>query len=382
MRILALDSSGMVASAALVEDDILRAEYTLNYKKTHSQTLLPLLDKVLTETETEPSQVDAIAVSAGPGSFTGLRIGAATAKGLGLALDKPLIAVPTLEALAYNLWGYPGRICPMMDARRDQVYTGLYQFEGSAFKTLREGEALSLEALIAILEREEGPVLFLGDGVPVHRRALEERLSLPLAFAPAHLNRQRAAAVGALGRLYLEKGRTVSAAAFSPIYLRLPQAERERRKKRGALLSRLEAEIFADPWSERALEESLTQSYCHSYLWQEEGEVQGYCLVTGPSEDWEILRIGVRPAFRRRGIATGLLGRAAAQAKDRGARRLLLEVRAGNQEALAFYQALGFQQDGLRRDYYEDPREDALLMHLDLEEVPGELSQGQGRILE
>ena len=132
MRILALDSSGLVASVAVVEDgmtdDQVIAEYTVNYKKTHSQTLLPMLDEIVKMTELDLNSVDAIAVAAGPGSFTGLRIGSATAKGLGLALDKPLIHIPTLEGLAYNLCGSSDIVCPIMDARRGQVYTGIYEF--------------------------------------------------------------------------------------------------------------------------------------------------------------------------------------------------------------------------------------------------------------
>ena len=135
MRILALDSSGLVASVAVVEsgsenaDPQTIAEYTVNYKKTHSQTLLPMLDEIVKMTELDLETVDAIAVAAGPGSFTGLRIGSATAKGLGLALNKPLIHIPTLEGLAFNLCGTDRLVCPIMDARRGQVYTGIYRFE-------------------------------------------------------------------------------------------------------------------------------------------------------------------------------------------------------------------------------------------------------------
>ena len=130
MKILAMDTSGLVASAAVVEDDNLLAEYTVNYKKTHSQTLVPMVNEISRMIELDLDSIDAIAVAAGPGSFTGLRIGSATAKGLGLALNKPLISVPTVDALAYNLYGTDKLVCPMMDARRSQVYTGLYTFDG------------------------------------------------------------------------------------------------------------------------------------------------------------------------------------------------------------------------------------------------------------
>ena len=149
MKILALDSSGIVASVAVVEDDTLLAEYTVNYKKTHSQTLLPMLDEIVKMTELELESVDAIAVAAGPGSFTGLRIGSATAKGLGLAMKKPLVAVPTVDALAYNLYDAQGLICPIMDARRKQVYTGIYRFEEHQLMTLKEQWAAPIEELPA-----------------------------------------------------------------------------------------------------------------------------------------------------------------------------------------------------------------------------------------
>ena len=121
MKVLGLDSSGLVASVAVVEDDNLLAEYTVNYKKTHSQTLLPMLDQIVTMIELDLNTIDAIAVAGGPGSFTGLRIGSATAKGLGFALGKPLIQIPTVDGLAYNLCGSHNLICPLRDARRNQT---------------------------------------------------------------------------------------------------------------------------------------------------------------------------------------------------------------------------------------------------------------------
>lgn len=201
MRILGIDSSGLVASVAVVEDDRLLAEYTVNYKKTHSQTLLPMLDEIVRMTELDLKTIDAIAVAAGPGSFTGLRIGSATAKGLGLALGTPLIAVPTVEALAYNLWGTDKRICPLMDARRNQVYTGIYAFYGEEMQTLEGQMAVGVEELAQKLNRMGREVIFLGDGVPVYRDLLEQCVTVKHSYAPAHLNKQRAGAVAALGMI-------------------------------------------------------------------------------------------------------------------------------------------------------------------------------------
>ena len=158
MRILGIESSALVASVALVTDDILTAEYTVDFKKTHSQTLLPMIDEVARMLELDLNTIDAIAVAGGPGSFTGLRIGAATAKGLGLALEKPLIHVPTVDALAYNLWGAKELVCPIMDARRRQVYTGLYRMNPE-METQMEQTAMDAGKLAQLLN-DRGCLLY------------------------------------------------------------------------------------------------------------------------------------------------------------------------------------------------------------------------------
>ena len=236
MRVLGIERSSLVASVALVTDDILTGEYTANFKQTHSQTLLPMLDELAKLLELDLNTVDAIAVAGGPGSFTGLRIGAATAKGLGLALKKSLIHVPTVDALAYNMWGASGLICPIMDARRRQVYTGLYQME-QGIHVQMEQQPMDMGDLAEELNRRGERVIFLGDGVPAYREMIQEMVKVPFEFAPAQMNRQRAASVAALGSLALkEEGDgcgyhsafLVSAGEFNPDYLRKSQAERQR----------------------------------------------------------------------------------------------------------------------------------------------------------
>ena len=217
MRILALDSSGLVASVAVVEkieeEEQVIAEYTVNYKKTHSQTLLPMLDTVSDMIELDLKTIDAIAVAGGPGSFTGLRIGSATAKGLGLAMNKPLIHIPTLEGLAYNLCG-------------------------NELVVLEDQMAISIEELGDHLKKYDKRIIFLGDGVPVFRARLtneilaeEIKAGRDIQFAPANMNRQRAASVGTLGLRYYAAGKTETAMEHEPDYLRLSQAERERKER-------------------------------------------------------------------------------------------------------------------------------------------------------
>lgn len=239
MKLLAVDSSGLVASAAIVEDNITIAEYTVNHKKTHSQTLLPMLDEIKRMTELDLHTVDAIAIAAGPGSFTGLRIGSATAKGLGLALDIPIIPVPTVDALAYNFYGSDQLVCPLMDARRNQVYTGLYTFQkgdsmnaGYEMCTIVKQCAVDISKIAQLVNEMGKDVVFLGDGVAVYKDKIAELVKVRYSFAPACCSRQRASCVAALGLMLYQKGISQTAAEHAPDYLRLSQAERERRESK------------------------------------------------------------------------------------------------------------------------------------------------------
>ncbi len=227
MRVLAIDSSSTVASVAIVEEEKIIGEYTINNKITHSQTLLPMIDDMFKVSEIELDTIDAIAITSGPGSFTGLRIGSATAKGLGQALNKPLVEVPTLEAMAYNFFDTEKIICPIMDARRNQTYTAAYKLEGGELKTVIAGEAIGIEELVDKLNECNEDVIFVGDGIPVFREYIENNVKNKVVFAPTHLNRQRAGSVGALALKYLNEGKTVAASDFKPDYFRKSQAERE-----------------------------------------------------------------------------------------------------------------------------------------------------------
>jgi tRNA threonylcarbamoyladenosine biosynthesis protein TsaB len=231
MRILALDSSGLVASVAIASEHTLLAEYTINFKKTHSQTLLPMLDEIVRMVDLDLSEVDAIAVSSGPGSFTGLRIGSATVKGLGFALDKPIISVPTVDCLAYNLFATDRMVCPIMDARRNQVYTGLYEFVNDKLVIISPQKVVAIDEIIDEINRTGKEVIFLGDAVPMQADNIRESAKVGYSFAPLHMNRQRAGSVAALGLEYYRRGRTETASEHQPIYLRMSQAERERAEK-------------------------------------------------------------------------------------------------------------------------------------------------------
>lgn len=380
MKILGLDSSGLVASVAVVEDENLLAEFTVNYKKTHSQTLLPMLDQAARMIELDLASIDAIALAAGPGSFTGLRIGAATAKGLGLALDKPLISVPTVDALAYNLWGAADVICPLMDARRSQTYTGLYRFAAGELEVLRSQCVTAIEDIVGDINGRGFPVVFLGDGVPVFRSYIQEHCRVPYSFAPAHLNKQRAAAVAALGERYYAEGRTEAAEDHRPEYLRLSQAERERmeqQKLSGELHIRpmkpadvpeaaaMERQYFGEPWSEQGFLDALQSGHALFLAAQQGEELVGYCGAYLSFDEGEITNVAVREDCRGKGIGRKLLEELQSRTRAQGVRTLILEVRVSNREAIRLYGHCGFRDCGLRQNFYRNPQEDARLMKLD-----------------
>ena len=224
MKILAIEASGPVAGCAPLEDGTLTAEYSVQYKKKHSQSLVPMLQEMKEMVDLDLSSIDFIAVTAGPGSFTGLR----------LALDKPVLPVPTVDSLACGLYGTDRVICPLMDARRQQVYTGIYENK-DGLEVLEPQCVTALTEITAKLNALGKEVIFVGDGVPVNEEALKEQMQVPYLLAPAHLNRQRAASTAVrAAQIYAEMGEAalVTADDFRPEYLRIPQAERERGDKR------------------------------------------------------------------------------------------------------------------------------------------------------
>ena len=234
MKILAIEGSGPVAGCALWENGTLTAEYSVQYKKKHSQSLVPMLKEMQEMVDLDLSSIDFIAVTKGPGSFTGLRIGAATVKGLGLALEKPVLPVPTVDSRACNLYGTDRVICPLMDARRQQVYTGIYE-NRDGLRVLRPQCVTAFTEIAEELNRLGREVIFLGDGAPVNEGAMRELMRVPYLIAPAHLSRQRAASTAVrAAQIYAEQGEAalVTADDFRPEYLRIPQAERERGDKR------------------------------------------------------------------------------------------------------------------------------------------------------
>ncbi len=411
MKILAIDTSGLVGSVAISDGDILTALFSIQYKTTHSEILMPMLSDIASKINLDLATIDAIAVAAGPGSFTGLRIGSATAKGLALALDKPVIPVPTVDALAYNLYGNEKIICPMMDARRNQVYTGIYTFvpadteernleRSFSMKVIKEQFATSVEDIAERLNSLGKPVVLLGDGVPQYHDRLEEILKVPFSVAPLHANRQSAASVCALAAEYAGQGRMVSSDDFAPNYLRLSQAEREALDKeraaddpeRGASgkefkerraqnrstpgkirIREMTAEDVEDAWklesrylgreawTMKQLLDAMTRDDTIYLVSELAGRIVGLCGVQNISGEGEITNVSVSGDVRRMGCAYKMLRQLLERGAGIGITDYTLEVRASNAPAIGLYEKLGFKSEGIRPGFYEEPKDDAVI---------------------
>ena len=408
MKILAIDTSGLVGSVALLDGVTLTAQFSIQYKTTHSEILMPMLRDIADKIHLDMKSVDAIAVAAGPGSFTGLRIGSATAKGLALAIDCPIIPVPTVDGLAYNLYGNEKIICPMMDARRSQVYTGIYTFVPAAteeknfeqafvMRVIHQQFATSVEDIAGRLNEIGKPVILLGDGIPVYHDKLESLLTVPFTVAPAHLGRQSAASVAALSEVLARDGKMVPSDDFAPDYLRLSQAEREamekdtagdgnmtnREAKAQKAISRstpgrirvrqMTAEDIEDAakleqvnlgkeaWTSKQLLDAMTRDDTVYLVAEMAGRIVGLCGLQNISGDGEITNVSVSGDVRRQGCGYKMLRQLIERGYGIGVRDYTLEVRASNAPAIALYEKLGFKSEGNRPGFYDDPKDDAII---------------------
>ena len=225
MKILSVDSSAKIASVALLEDKKLLAEYSLNNGNTHSETLLPMAEALFRMLSIKASDIDLFAASTGPGSFTGVRIGAATLKGMAFGTGKPCVGVSTLEALAYNMRSHKGMICPVMNARRSQVYTAIFESDGGELVRVTEDMAIGADDLDQKLSQYNAPIYLCGDGIEV---ALENFKNTKVQKTPERLRYQSAYSVAQVALGMYKDGKSVSDAELTATYLRLSQAERER----------------------------------------------------------------------------------------------------------------------------------------------------------
>ena len=232
MKILALDTSATAASVAIAEENKIIGEFFINTALTHSQTLIPMTEQLLKCSGVSIKDIDAIAVNAGPGSFTGVRIGVAAAKGLAFPENLPCVSVSTLESMAYNLLGNDCIACAVMDARCSQVYNALFRVKGDSVERLTDDRALSLEDLRLDLQKYSEKIVLVGDGTAITESYLKNSLT-NVSAAPINQRIQRASSVAIVACGQYKQGKTLSCSELMPLYLRLPQAQRELNKRLG-----------------------------------------------------------------------------------------------------------------------------------------------------
>lgn len=231
MKTLAIDTSTMMATCAVIDGDYLLGEFSLNQDMSHSENLIPMVKEILDNLKLQPRDIDLYGIAIGPGSFTGLRIGAATIKAFAHVFDKTIIGVSTLEALAYNL-PYNGTIVPMIDARRNRVYTGVYQWEGQELKNMVAAAAIDIDELLDMLLAYED-IIVNGNGLHLYREKILDKLGDRVRLAPIGLRECKASSVAELARVKYETGIRDDYYSLVPDYLRESQAQRELRKKEG-----------------------------------------------------------------------------------------------------------------------------------------------------
>lgn len=232
MKILAVDTSATAASVAVAEENKLIGEFSINTALTHSQTLMPMVDELLKNTGLSVNDIDAVAVNAGPGSFTGVRIGVAAVMGIAFPKNLTCVSVSTLESMAYNMLGNDCIVCSVMDARCSQVYNALFRVKGCTVTRMTDDRALSLTDLKNELQNINEKVVLVGDGAVLCSKFLGEELE-NIMLAPFNNRIQTASSVAYAAFEKINNGETVKADELMPVYLRLPQAQRELNKKLG-----------------------------------------------------------------------------------------------------------------------------------------------------
>lgn len=232
MKVLALDSSSIVATVALIDEERVIGEIIINHKKNHSEKLMPIIQQLLDGVEEKIEDVDAFGVCIGPGSFTGIRIGMSTAKALAQAGSKPLIGISTLEGLAFQLPYSRGVICPILDAQRNQIYTGLYKWEGDQLFSIEEDQAIGAEEWIEKIKDRTEDIHLVGDGIVKFSSLFQEKLGEKVSIAPSIVRMPRASSIASLALQRVQKGESTDYKDVVPHYIRKSQAEQNLKLKR------------------------------------------------------------------------------------------------------------------------------------------------------
>ena len=373
MKVLAIDTSTVAASAALILDGDLCCEYFLNDGKKHSEKIIDIIDIVIKSCGLKAKDIDVFSCSTGPGSFTGLRVGASAIKGIAQALGKPIAGIPTLEGLAYNLWGFKGLICPILDAQREMVYSTLFRFEGDTLLKIKDFSAIGIDDLIYRLNSYDDDIAFLGDGVFLYESRIKNSLERAF-FADAGNMLPRASSVASLAITKYNEGHLIKYNDLRLDYIRKSQAEVEYEKNYAVTIVNMEAEeigevleieklSFNNPWSYESFDFEINKNNLSRYIVAKiDGKITGYAGIWFILDEVHITNIAVHPDYRNRGIGDKLIKKIISIAGESSLKGITLEVRNSNSQAIYLYEKNGFKSEGLRKKYYADTGEDAIIM--------------------
>jgi len=372
MRILAVDTSTTAATAAITENGRLVSESVLNISRAHSQKIMGIIDEQFKRSGFKPQDMDLFACSSGPGSFTGLRIGASIIKAMAQMTNKPVVAVPTLDALAYNLFNCSGIVCPMLDAQRSMVYSGFYIWDKGRLEKKEDLRAIHIDELLERVKAEAVHTTFLGDGVELFRDKIKNVLT-SYSIAPADQLLPRAASCAAVASEMYEMGKYDNYLSFKLTYIRKSQAEVEYEKKQKVQLREMKAEdvdsileierlSFLTPWSRDSFEAELRNGLAKYVVAEVDGRIAGYGGMWIVLDEGHITNIAVHPDYRGQKLGERITQALLDIAGESKADAVTLEVRTSNEPARNLYRKLGFVESGIRKGYYTDSGEDAIIM--------------------
>jgi tRNA threonylcarbamoyladenosine biosynthesis protein TsaB len=365
MLVLGLENSGSVCSCALLENDRLLSEVEIGHSE-HSSLLPGLIDTVLAKSSRELEDIDLYAISIGPGSFTSLRVGLATFKAMAFFGRKSLVSVSTLDALAKDAGRSDRLICPLIDAKRGEVYYALYRLDGVQLRRLEGPEAIRLEAVV---EKLNHATVFLGSGVGPGREILKRLGAKAICL---DIVSPRASTICELGKTKFETSGGEEISALEPVYIKPCYAETKTRAQIERMRTEhldevvaIEAESFEHPWSREAFTWEVDSEVALPIVAMISAEVVGYLVVWLAYEEMHLGNISVAIQWRRKGIGEQLMRWLLRESRKRRVARLTLEVRVLNHPAIALYKKLGFREVALRKNYYPEGT-DAYVMALEL----------------
>ena len=397
MKILAVDTSTAMATAAVTEDGKLLALSSAMSPKGHSQRIFGLLEKVLEESNLTIDNIDVFVCSVGPGSFTGLRIGATAVTGLAHGMKKKLIGLPTLDVLAAGFFGFGGYVCPILDAQRSSVYSALYFWDNGCLKKVEDFGVVEIDKLedrihTAIFDHTKlYKVLFCGDAVPIFIEKIKDFKNMDVLMAPGERMYPSAGAAAWLAEENIKRvegkdDRRVegSAAGGSELlepgalrleYIRKAQAEVEYSHRNPINIRIMGLEdidqvhgienlCFAIPWSLDSFKQEMENTMALYLVAEVGGRIAGYAGLWQIIDEGHITNVAVHPGFQGMGISEKLMKELIEESKKRCLNSMTLEVRISNIPAINLYKKLNFDIEGLRKGYYTDTNEDGLIMWL------------------